>query len=124
MPSDPISGLSGILHALRRRLAERSERTAARGSSTAASTAGGRAFTKGDIGELRRRIVARLGALAPEDRAAPRAARIFVESTLAWEFGEDIVSDPSFAKLAADVQEAITESPEVRARFLELLKKI
>jgi hypothetical protein len=81
-------------------------------SSTAQRTA------KPDIDELQKKISSRLGSLEPEERTSQHAARIFVESALAWEFGAEILTDPS------EVQNALTDSGEARARLHELLKKL
>jgi hypothetical protein len=119
---DPISGLSGIMQALRQRLADRNEKGAASKAHDTAVDTSSRRSAKADISDLRRQIATRLNALQAEERTSPRAARIFVESALAWEFGDEILTDPEFAKLASDVQQAIDGSPETRERFAELLK--
>ena len=103
-------------------MADRSEKG---GSSTARSGAGksrSKGSAKADIAELKSQITARLRELDPDERSSPQAARIFVESALAWEFGDEILTDPNFAKLASDIQQAIGSSPEAREKFAELLK--
>jgi len=124
MPTDPISGLTGIMQALRQRMAGRSEKG---GSSNARGNAGksrSERVGKADISELKSQIAARLREMDVDERSSPQAARIFVESALAWEFGEEILTDPEFARLASDVQQAIGSSPETRERFAELLRSL
>jgi hypothetical protein len=112
------------MQALRQRMANRSEK---RDSSTAkgpATKSRPQRPAKGDIDELKSQIAARLGAMSPDERSSSQAARIFVESALAWEFGDDILTDPDFAKLATDVEQAIANSPETRQKFTDLLKSL
>jgi len=112
------------MQALRQRLAERSQKDASNAVHRTADKPGSRRPAKADIGDLKSQIAARLSTLKPEERASPQAARIFVESALAWEFGDEILTDPKFAKLASEVQQAIEGSPETRQRFAELLEDL
>lgn len=121
---DPISGLTGIMQALRQRLEKRTEKTASSTAHGNADKSKPRRAARADISELKSQIAARLSALKPEERTSPQAARIFVESALAWEFGDEILTDPEFARLASDVQQSIDGSPETRDRFAELLKDL
>jgi hypothetical protein len=122
MPTDPISGLTGIMRALRQRMADRSEKGDSPSARSNAGKSRSRQSAKADINELKSQIAARLGELSPDERSSPQATRILVESTLAWEFGDQILTDPNFAKLASDVQKAIGSSPETREKFADLLK--
>lgn len=124
MPTDPIDSLSGIMRALRRRMAESSEKRPAAGSDkTATSTTRTTTTTGGDIGALRRRIEARLGGLPASERGSAQAQRIFVETVLVWEFGDQIVQDPAFSQLLARVQDALAAEPDARRRFFEMISQ-
>ena len=112
------------MQALRQRMADRSKKS---GSSTAKSPAEKskpRPSGKASIDELKSQIAARLGAMSPDERSSSQAARIFVESALAWEFGDEILTDPSFAKLVSDVEQAIASSPEAGKEFADLLETL
>ena len=49
--------------------------------------------------------------LEPEERHGPRAAQVFVESVLAWEFGDEVLDDPDFVELTRQVRAAMTDDP-------------
>jgi hypothetical protein len=105
-------------------MADRSEKS---GSDTARRPAGEskpRRSEKASIGELKSQIAARLGALSPDERSSSQGARIFVESALAWEFGDEILTDPDFAKLVSDIEKAIASSPKTRQEFADLLEAL
>ena len=123
MPTDPINGLSGIMQALRRRFAERASESGG-GRPAATPKTQPRAAVQAGIDELERKIALRLRSLQPDERTSPRATRVFIETTLAWEFGDEILTDPSCAELAADIQKAIDDSPDIRKRFDAMLKNL
>jgi hypothetical protein len=52
-------------------------------------------------------IVERIRALPEEERTSPKAARIFVETVIAWEFGEQLLQDPQFTDLSKEVVNAL-----------------
>ena len=122
MPTDPISGLTGIMQALRQRMADRSKKSGSSAAKSPAEKSRPRPSGKASIDELKSQIAARLGAMSPDERSSSQAARIFVESALAWEFGDEILTDPDFAKLVSDVEQAIASSPKSRQEFANLLK--
>lgn len=59
------------------------------------------------------------------DRTNPdfqqKSQRIFVESILAWELGEQILRDPQFERLVDQVNMAMASQPEIQAQMNELL---
>ncbi len=111
---DPISGLSEIMRLLQRQLAEKKQQSEGlEPTDGQASTPAKRATTaaKASPEEIQRRIGERIRMLDPEERQGPRAAQVFVESVLVWEFGEELLDDPDFAELTRQVRAAMTDDP-------------
>ncbi len=61
-------------------------------------------------------LAQRLQAIAPQDPQRHRkAARIYLESELAREFGADLVNDPAFTQMVDAVHEQMLQDPETAA---------
>ncbi len=116
---DPVNGISQIVQILRRKLADRAT---PRVAGDATSMAPDRApAQKASAEEVRRKISARIQRLTIEERKGPRAAQIFVESIIAWEFGDEVLQDPKFADLAKEVFDTIAADAQISARLKTLL---
>jgi hypothetical protein len=126
MPTDPIQGFNAIVQTLRQRMASKQEKASASKLSNNKSHTKQQKTThaKADVGELKAQIAKRLSAITPEQRRSKQGQRIFLESVLVWEFGDDITSDPAFAELAADIQKMIENEPGVKDRFAEMLESL
>ena len=71
---------------------------------------------------LRRRVRERLKRLDPADpQLARKSKRVFLETVLAWEFGDALMLDRSFDDLVSQVQQAISSQPELDGQLAELL---
>ena len=71
---------------------------------------------------LRRRVRERLKRLDPADpQLARKSKRVFLETVLAWEFGDALMLDRSFDDLVSQVQQAISSQPELDEQLAELL---
>ena len=122
---DPINSLSHISRLLRQKLAEKKIDARPRaGRKTAAEGGYYQRAAKLSAAEVRQQIRQRLQKLDPEERDGQQAALIFVESILAWEFGDSMLEDPRFAELSREVQRSITESGEHWPRFRKMLQTI
>jgi hypothetical protein len=126
MPTDPVQGLNSIVQALRQRMAGKKENVAASrvSSNKPENTPRTKTSARADIGELRVQIAKRLKALSPEQRRSKQGQRIFLESVLVWEFGDDITTDPAFAELAAEIQTTIENEPSVENQFAAMLEAL
>ena len=120
MAMDPIGGLDAVVRLLRQRLATP---TRARAAGEAQAPAD-RSSPRHDVFELRSRIAARLSGLSPEERASGRATRIFIESVLVWEFGDELFGDERLAELSSEVQRALEDAPGVGDRLTELVQSL
>jgi hypothetical protein len=111
---DPVGGLSEIMRLLQRRLAEKkqqTERLEPTGGQVGTPARRATTAAKASPEEIQRRIGERIQMLGPEERQGPRAAQVFVESVLAWEFGEEVLDDPDFAELTRQVRATMTDDP-------------
>ena len=116
---DPVNGVGQIVQILRRKLGER--RVDRSSTDSSSKSAGTNRTRKAPAEEIRRRIGTRIGELDEDDRTGPKAAQIFVESVIAWEFGDDVLQDPEFGELAREVAETITGNDQSSARLKSLL---
>jgi len=66
----------------------------------------------------------RINALDPEERDGQQAALIFVESILAWEFGDAVLKDPKFSEMSKEVQLSITGSGDNWTSFQQMLRSL
>jgi hypothetical protein len=122
---DPVSNLSKIIETLRRRAIDGTARTSTR--EKAPATGGGSAAesSRASVQELQLRIVERIRQLDPKDADHKRrAARIFVESILAWEFGDKIMSDPRFFALVEHVQAAMESDASIDSTMKSMVEQI
>lgn len=72
--------------------------------------------------QIRRRIKERLSALNLSQSAdQERGTAIFLEMVLTDEFGTELLEDPSFYNLLADVKGAILSDQETQKDFLSML---
>jgi len=114
---EKVDRLGQLMGALRRRVLDTAKSEHRRGASAVAGA--GASGPAGGIEALRARIVERLEALPRDDEA--RAARIFVESVLVWEFGEALLEDPGFALLVEQVDERIAADKALRLQLRGVL---
>ena len=120
--TDPVGPINRSFEVLRRQIAEHARQleSGARASASGTATGPARADASGKpaIGELRQRIAERLQAIDPKSpNAGRRRKRIFLESTLAWEFGEEVLRDPSFQELLDRLEMSLSDSQELERQF-------
>lgn len=107
----PITPLDGIAEILRKRVAGEATAKGKRpGSSTQTGATG--AVTRLPIETLRRRLASSVAKInANEPGSGEQLTRLFVESVLAWQFGEELLSDPGFTELISEVQTTLESEP-------------
>lgn len=124
---DPINRLNRLLEALRLRQQETASTGRAQRAGASAprgeTQRGGHAptSTRPDLDQLNRRIGERIRLLAPEDRRGTKAAQVFVDSVLAWEFGDELLRSESFSRYSREIQATMSSDPRLKARFQALL---
>lgn len=114
---DSINGLTKIMQIIRRQFAEGSART---GNSNKKKTPESKiANTKSlTVKQLEQQIAAKIKTLDPKDiDYSSKAAAIFVESVLGWEFGDQLFHDAKFNTISHQIQKEILNTPQ-------LLKKL
>lgn len=122
---DPINGLNQIIEILRQRLQQGAERIGKRPAERKTSARAASKASKPAIEQLERRLVERLRSL-DNDTAEPsrRAVRAFLESVLAWEFGEELLQDARFLEMARDIENQILSDPGLNQRLGALFKQL
>ena len=90
---------------------------------TASASAGGEA--ERTLDSLRTTLSSRLRAVEGNERERKRGrARIFVESVLVWEFGEDLLGDPEFDAIVGRVEENLLADDQLADRLGDLLDEL
>ena len=120
---DPVNRLNQMMEVLRREMAEsaaRAETKKTLGAKTQAPIA-----AKPAMQELRTRLHERLRTLDRNDpRRLNKAKRVFFETVLAQEFGNDLLLDQRLDDMLNSIQETISSNAELDARFNALLEEI
>lgn len=126
---DPVSKLTRLLEALRlqqtgnKRSNKATATTEAKCSAPQKESTG--AFpTKLSIDQLNLRISERIRRLPPVDREGDKAVQLFVDSVLAWEFGEELLESGSFLRYSKQIRAAISSNNELEHEFKLLLKSL
>jgi hypothetical protein len=118
-----ISRLNAVMETLRRQLSE-TERKSSLGAqrSSTSSTHNAASSSRQNLTQLRQRVLERLINIDPSDpQRKSRSRRIFIESVLAWEFGEQLLSDRRLDELVEQVQVAMSSLPDIDQQLSELL---
>lgn len=122
---DPVKGINQIARILRQKISERSPSSSKTDLNTSTLTAAphGGAAAKANVDELKRKIAERIKALSADDRRKTKAAQIFVEMVMTWEFGEQLLQDPQFTELSKEVVNAMAENPALWKKLQTLLNE-
>jgi len=121
---DPVNRLDQIIQVIGRQMSERASRLEAGAQPLPAATPS-RTARRPSLAVLKLKVQERLKALDPEDpRRAEQARRIFLESVLSWQFGNELLLDRGFEEVVSGVQEAISADPHVDARLARLLRDL
>ncbi len=116
-----IDGLSEVMELLRRQLsaAAKTGRNA-----KARATAHRPPVTKTSPQALQQRIQERLRGLDLSGPGERHAARIFLESVLTWEFGEELAGDPKFGEMVTEIDQLIQSNKELRTAFSRMIHRL
>lgn len=121
-----IDSLSQVMETLRRQLAESAKRL---DRGTKASAKGGASSTSKPTSrvsaqDLQKRVRERLQALDQGNGYQQRATRVFLESVLTWEFGDDLVHDTRFSEMLNEINQTLEADPDLQARMQTLLDQL
>jgi hypothetical protein len=120
-----IDRLSTVMEVLRRQIAESAQRLDTKGGKAPAPTTSGNAPAKPPLQDVKRRIRERLVTISPQDPdRAKKAQRLFIESVLAWEFGDALLLDNRFSEMLDRVQEGLAALPDMNQQFEKLLETL
>lgn len=118
-----IDPSADLINALRAQLATRTKaRKADSGSEASAPEQTPAQATVVSTQEIKKRIGRQLKQLNLESEIEKHYARkIFLESILAWDFGDQILNDKTFDFILKDIEDALNLDPNVSKTFDKLL---
>lgn len=120
---DPINRLNRLVESLRQQMAESSRRLESSPRAAVGETPRGNARLS--LPELRRQIQERIQAVeGTNPEARRRARRIFLESVLVWEFGDNLLADQRHQTLLDNIQAAIENDAELDKQFSALVGEL
>jgi hypothetical protein len=121
---DPINRLDQVLQVIGRQMSERASRLDG-GIRTQSHTAAAPSARRPTLAMLRIKVQCRLKALDPDDPGhSHKARRVFLESVLAWQFGNELLLDRGFEEIVAGVEEALRANPQIDHRLIQLLRDL
>jgi hypothetical protein len=121
---DPINRLDYVLRLIGKQMSERAMRLD-RGAKLAAPDGPARARRRPPLAALKRTVQERLASIDPGDtRRADKARRVFLESVLAWHFGDELLLDRRFDEMVVGVQEALEAHAKTDASLDRLLREL
>ncbi len=121
---DPIHRLDQILLVIGRQMSERASRLEAGAKSSPAATPP-RTAKRPPLAALKEKVRERLKAIAADDpRRADEARRVFLESVLSWQFGDELLLDRGFEEIVSGVQEALRAHPRLDGQLARLLSDL
>ncbi len=118
-----IDGLSQVMEVLRRQMAENAKKME-KGKTGASASANPAKVKKISAQDLQQRIRERLRPLGRLTGYNAKAARIFLESVLTWEFGDDLTHDPRFGDLLNEINRAMENDPDLKLRLQTLIQQL
>ena len=80
--------------------------------------------SKRSLEQLSQRIGERINRLAPNERQGDKGTQVFIDSILAWEFGEELLQSESFSRYSNKIQEAIRSDDRLNNELKKLLESL
>lgn len=121
---DPINRLNSIMAVLQRQISE-TGRHARPGYKPTSGQIPSIAPAAPALQELKRKLQKRLSAISPDDgQKDHKSQRLFLESVLAWEFGDGLLQESRFDELVDNIQQALSSNPAVASRIRELMTEL
>lgn len=120
---DPINPLDRLSAILRQRVGENA---GLKGKAASAQSNAQQAAAQRNVSPeaLRKRIAGAIEALDPQDPDRERkAARLFVENVLSWQFGDALLNDSRFTALVEEVQGALEQEPGFHESLMAAVKQ-
>ncbi|HHJ13938.1 MAG TPA: hypothetical protein ENJ79_06105 [Gammaproteobacteria bacterium] len=122
---DPVARLNQLLEVLRLRQQASRPARAQRGDASARAAQSAKPGTARDsrvrLDDLNHRIAQRIQRLDAGERRGGKAVQIFVDSVLAWEFGEGLLQSEAFSRYSREIRAAMSSDPALRKRLEQLL---
>jgi hypothetical protein len=124
---DPVSKLTRLLEALRlqqsgsKRSNKASATTEAKQTTTKLQN-NSKSPHKLSLDQLNLRISERINRLPPDEREGDQAVQIFIDSVLAWEFGDELLQSDLFSKYSKQIRVTINNDTKLKDEFNHLIK--
>ncbi len=125
----PINGLSRIVQILQTKVSDRKKlpiKTDEPPSSTNFNINQNDSanFQKASLAELEKRVIERLKSISVDNVSSNNMVRYFVESILTWEFGDEILQDPTFSDLSQEVVESFKSNQQAWEKIEIILNEL
>ena len=123
---DPITRLDRVMETLRRQMTDETQHVdATKRRFNAGMPNRAAPANQAPIQVLHRQITDRIRTIDPRDpKRQQKARRIFLESTLLWEFGEAVGRDAHFDDLLEHIQQTFDTTPEIAKQLDALIIKL
>ncbi|WP_139116998.1 hypothetical protein [Candidatus Thiodiazotropha endoloripes] len=124
---DPISKLSRLLETIRSQQisGNRSKKQVVSSSGEINQTnKSTNPRSKPSIKQLSNRISERLNHLSDSEQSSSKAIQVFIDSVLAWEFGDDFLQSNSFFSYSEKVRDVIANDKKLSHEFDLLINQL
>lgn len=117
---DPIKPLDGLSELLRKQIAkEVSAKSTSKSPSKSTERQAAHSSEAFSTEALRRKIAASVEAIQPDDpKRKQKIVRLFVEGTLSWRFGAELMNDTDFYQLVDEVSQTLEGEAEMIEHLL------
>ena len=121
-----IDGLNSIIEVLRRRVADNAKKLGRSSKTSAQTKTDGLAGSKRTgTKELQAVIRERILSLDPDDERFEKiATKVFLESILQWEFGDEVAQDEKFSDIVNEVHSTMLADRRISDDMMRLLKQL
>ena len=121
---DRIKNISQIMEIVRSQVSGSSARAKNKTSGSTSRSSPGR-IGKVSQAELKKQISDKIKAANPGKKASLKESRkIFLESVILWEFGENLINDPAFQGIIDKISTTLDENEETSRHFDKLIKQL
>lgn len=122
-----IEGLGYMLEVLRRRMSSTAHRPQSSSSSgrTSNTEAPAPPQPRASVDALREKVRERIGGLDPrEGEHREKAIRIFLESIILWEFGDELAPTHEFSEIITNIRSEMNAHPTLRSHLNSLVDEL
>jgi len=120
-----INGINGVIEVLRKKIGTTSTNQSRSTSKSPDNTSGNLSTRPRNTDELKKGISERIKDLKKDSSDfEQKATKIFLESVIAWELGEELVNDDKFDQMINDIYQSIVTNDELNNNFKLLINDL